>query len=121
MQAGRSAPRLWHTSVCRRAARADFSPRQIENRSRIHAKGRKHYIVYTGILRVGMSMFVLTTLLSWYEKYGWHLPPRGYLWFSVILGLLIWPGAGYFWGALMWQRFFEEPRSEVSSGENLDG
>jgi len=98
-----------------------LSPRQIENRNRIRAKNRKHCIVYTGILLVGLSMFVLTRLLSWYEEYGWHLPPRGHLWFSVTLGLIIWSVAGYFSGALMWTRLFEEPRSEVSTGESWNG
>jgi len=98
-----------------------LSSRQIEYRNRIRAKGRKHYIFYTGIIRWGISMFVLTTLWNWYDKYGWHIPPRGHLWFSVILGLIIWSVAGYFLGALMWTRLFEEPRSEVSTGENLDG
>ncbi len=56
------------------------SPKQIEYRKRIRAQGRKHYIVHTGILRFGMSVFVLTTLWSWYEEYGWRVPPRGYLW-----------------------------------------
>jgi len=97
------------------------SPKQIESRNRIRAKGRKHYLVYTGIIRFGMPMFVLTTLWNWYEKYGWHIPPRGYLWFSVISGLVIWPVAGYCWGAFMWKRLFEEPRSEISTGKNLDG
>ena len=98
-----------------------LSPRQIENRNRIRAKGRKHYIVYTGIIRWGISMFVLTTLWNWYEKYGWHIPPREYLWFSVISGLVIWSVAGYFSGALMWNRLFEVLRSEPNIGKNLDG
>lgn len=69
-------------------------------RKKIRAQGRKHYIVYTGILRWGMSVFILTTLWSWYEEYGWRVPPHGDLWFSVILGLIIWSVAGYFWGSL---------------------
>jgi len=88
---------------------ATLSPKQIEYRKRIRAKGRKHYIVYTGILRWGMFVFVLTTLWSWYEKYGRHIPPRGDLCFSIILGLVIWSVAGYFWGGYMWNRFFQEP------------
>ena len=83
--------------------------KQIECRKRIRAKGRKHYIFYTGILRWGMSLFVLTTLWNWYGKYGWQIPPRGYLCFSIIVGSVIWSVAGYFWGACMWKRFFELP------------
>jgi|HubBroStandDraft_2_1064218.scaffolds.fasta_scaffold15974_5 hypothetical protein len=87
---------------------AALSPMQIEYRKRIRAKGRKHYIIYTGILRWGMSMFVLATLWNWHGGYGWHIPPPGYLAFSIILGLVIWSVAGYFWGAYMWKRLFEE-------------
>jgi len=88
-----------------------LSPQQIAYRNKLRAKGRKHYIVYTGILRFGMSVFVLTTLFSWYGEYGWHLPPRGFLWSSVILGLLLWSGAGYLWGVRMWKRLIEDPSS----------
>ncbi len=90
------------------------SPKQIEYRKRIRAQGRKHYIVHTGILRFGMSVFVLTTLWSWYEEYGWRVPPRGYLWLSVwlISGLVICSVGGYFWGAYVWRRFLEDPPSE---------
>jgi len=47
-----------------------LSPKQIENRNSIRAKGRKHHFVYTGILRFGISMFVLTTFLSWCTPKG---------------------------------------------------
>jgi hypothetical protein len=53
-------------------------------------------------------MFVLTTLWNWHGKYGWHIPSLEYVAFSIILGLVIWPVAGYFWGAYMWKRMFEE-------------
>ena len=90
---------------------AALSAKQIEYRKRIRTRGRKHYIVYTGVLRWGMSVFALTTLWSWYGEYGWHIPPRarGFFAFSIILGLVIWSVAGYFWGAYMWMRFFEQP------------
>jgi len=87
---------------------AALSPKQIEYRKRIRAKGRKHYIFYMGILRFGMSMFVLTTLWDWHDKYGWHVPPPRDLAFDIILGFVIWSAVGYFWGAYMWKRLFEE-------------
>ena len=87
---------------------AALSPMRIEYRKRIRAKGRKHYILYTGILRWGTSVFVLTTLWNWHGEYGWHIPPPGYLAFSIILGLVIWSAAGYLWGAYMWKRLFDE-------------
>jgi hypothetical protein len=85
-----------------------LSPKQIENRKRISRKGRKHYIFYTGILRWGMPVFVLTTLWTWHGEYGWHIPSPGYLAFSIILGLVIWSVAGYFLGTYMWKRIVEE-------------
>jgi hypothetical protein len=100
---------------------AALSAKQIEHRNRIRAQGRKHYIFYTGILRWGMSVFALTTLWSWYEEYGWHIPPPGYLCFSIILGLVIWSVAGYFWGAYMWKRFLEESPRRMSTSRNSDG
>ena len=87
---------------------AVLSPTQIERRKRILAKGRKHYIFYRGILGWGISMSVLSTPWSWHEENGWHIPPRGCLFF-IILGLVIWPVAGYFWGAYMWKWRYEEP------------
>ncbi len=91
---------------------AVLSPKQIEYRKRIRAKGRKHYIFYTGILRWGMSVFLVTTLWAWYEKYGWHVPPQRDLYFSILIGLPIWSVGGYFWGAFMWKLFLEEPARE---------
>ena len=88
-----------------------LSPKQIEYRNRIRAKGRKHYIVYTGILGWGSAMFVVTTLWTCYDKYGWHIPPRRDLWLSVILGVVIWPVAGYSFGSITWKRWFENPSS----------
>ena len=100
---------------------AALSPKQIEYRKTIRARGRKHYIFYTGILRWGMLVFLLTTVWSSYEEYGWHLPPRGHLWFSIILGLVICSLAGYFWGPYMWKYLLEEPPPEMGTGRNLDG
>lgn len=88
---------------------AVLSPKQIEFRKRIRAKGRKHYIFYTGILGWGMSVFLLTTLWTLYDKYGWHVPPRGDLYFYILIGLPVWTVGGYFWGAYMWKMLFEEP------------
>lgn len=92
---------------------AALSPKQIEYRKRIRAKGRTHYIFYTGILRLGMSMFVLMTLWKWYDKYGWHVPSRqGDLYFDVVLGLVVWSVGGYIFGATMWKQIFEKSASE---------
>jgi hypothetical protein len=98
---------------------ASLSPRQIESRKRIRAKGRKHYILYRGILRWGMSVFILTTAWMWHDEYGWHLPPRRDVWFSILSGLMVCSVAGYFWGEYMWRRHYEGSQSEISAGKNL--
>jgi len=100
---------------------ASLSPRQVESRKRIRAKDRKHYILYTGVLRWGMSVFILTTAWMWHDEYGWQVPPRGWLWFSIVSGLLIWSVAGYFWGDYMWRRISEEPQSDTRTEKNLTG
>jgi hypothetical protein len=90
-----------------------LSPAQIERRKKIQAGGRKHYIFYRGILTWGMPVFALTTLLKWYDKYGWHVPPRrGDLYFDVLLGLVLWSAGGYIFGAIMWKQIFEKSPSE---------
>jgi hypothetical protein len=90
-----------------------LSPAQIERRKKIQAKGRKYYIFYRGILTWGMPVFALTTLLKWYDKYGWHVPPRqGDLYFDVLLGLVLWSAGGYIFGAIMWKQIFEKSPSE---------
>jgi hypothetical protein len=85
-----------------------LSPKQIERRERIRMKGRNHYIIFRGILGWGMPVFLLTTLWRWHD-HGWHLPLRGELYFETFLGLIIWTAAGYWVGAQMWQKVFEEP------------
>jgi hypothetical protein len=68
-----------------------LSPRQIESRMKIFAKGRKHFILYRGILGWGLTCFIGTTVCEWYGKYGWYLPPRGVVVFDVLSGwLLVW-------------------------------
>jgi hypothetical protein len=86
------------------------SPKQIERRRRILAQGRKHFIVYHGILGWGGSTFILTTLWDWHDKFGWHLPAAKLeLFFDVSFWLLVWSIAGYFWGARMWRKMNEKP------------
>jgi len=87
---------------------AVLSPEQIEHVKKTRAKGRKHYIVYAGILAWGMYSFLLTTLCGSYLKYGWHVPPQRYLFGAIVIGLVVWPVAGYFWGAIMWKQVYEE-------------
>jgi hypothetical protein len=89
------------------------SPKQILRRRKLQAKGREHYILYNGIVGWGGSTFLLTTLWEWHDKFGWHLPVLNpELFLSVALGLLVWPVAGYFWGAHLWDRMRENSSSQ---------
>jgi hypothetical protein len=85
------------------------SRQQIERREHIRLKGRNHYIIVRGILGWGMPMFLLTSIWEWYD-HAWHVPPRGELFFKVLVGLAIWTACGYWFGSLMWQRFIEPAR-----------
>jgi hypothetical protein len=74
-----------------------LSPRQIQHRRRVHAKGRKHFILYTGVLRFGGLMFVATTLWQWHGQFSWHLKrPTAGLFIGVLLILLLSAAMGYF-------------------------
>jgi hypothetical protein len=84
-----------------------LSPKQIERRNRIRARGRKRFVFYTGVLGWGMSMFVVMTLLRWHGDYGWRGPCRGDVRHEIFLlavGLIIWSTAGYLWGTVMWKK-----------------
>jgi len=84
-----------------------MSPKQIERLEKIRARGRTHYVLYTGVFGWGMSMFLMMTFWHWHEKYGWHVPSRGDLYFSILVGLPLWSLGGYAWGAVMWSYLIE--------------
>jgi hypothetical protein len=97
---------------------AELSSEQIERRKRIRAKGRKHYIFHTGVLRFGMSLFLVMTLWRWHERYRWQLPPRQDLPIvcaAIAFSLAIWLTAGYFWGVTMWKRMGFQDTAGVQS------
>jgi len=91
---------------------AALSPKQIERRERVRAKGRQYFIFTRGILGWGIPVFLVTTLWRWYD-HGWHVPSYGELYFEMFFELVIWTGGGYWFGARMWKRVFEEPSREV--------
>jgi hypothetical protein len=92
-------------SLFRKAA---MSPEQIERRNRTRAKGRKHFILYRGILGYGGFMFIFMTVFQLLSEFGWHFPHGVPLYFNILIGLIIWPVAGYFWAAWIWKTSFEK-------------
>src|SRR5438876_789263 len=71
----------------------------------------KHLKVQFSVRR-GIPVFLVTTLWRWYD-HGWHVPSHGELYFEMFFELVIWTGGGYWFGARMWKRVFEEPSREV--------
>ncbi len=76
---------------------AALSPKQIERRERVRAKGRQYFIFTRGILGWGIPVFLVTTLWRWYD-HGWHVPSHGELYFEMFFELVIWTGGGYWFG-----------------------
>jgi len=66
------------------------SSKLLEFRDKTRAKGRKHFIFYTGMLGCGAPVFVLSTLWNWHEKYGWHVPPRADLLVNLLISHFVW-------------------------------
>jgi hypothetical protein len=82
------------------------SSKQVNSWSRFRHLGRKRFILYFGVLGWGLSTALLTLLWSWHDKFHWSLPPRadiGSVILEVLVRLVIWPTAGYFFGASMWR------------------
>jgi hypothetical protein len=92
------------------------SSKQRARLEKIRAKGRKHFIIYTGVLGWGLSVFVITTIWGWYDDYRWHFPTDGTLLresVHSVVRLAIFLTLGYFFGARMWKRFgFQEPNAQ---------
>lgn len=76
-----------------------------------------------GVLTWGCSVFVLSTLSSWYAKYGWHKPPRADLFsngLDIALNLVLWLTAGYFLGARLWRKMGLDDSANVRPGSMMD-
>ena len=94
------------------------SPEQMARRREIRAKGRRHFIFYTGILRYGMPVFAITTLLRWHGDYGWHAPPREDLHFEMAhlaISLVIWSIAGCIVAVVRWNQLTSEESTQSAS------
>jgi hypothetical protein len=102
---------------------AELSPEQIERRKRIRAKGRKHYIFYTGVLRVGVPLFLVMTLWRWHDSYRWQVPPRQDLpvvCAAIAFSLAVYLTAGYFYGVTMWKRMGFQDSTRVPGKRNRE-
>jgi hypothetical protein len=81
------------------------TPAQQEHWREVRVTGRKNFIWKFGVIRYGGTMFIVMTALDLFRHQPFRRDLADYL-FEIILGLLIWPLAGYCWGVLMW-RFYE--------------
>jgi hypothetical protein len=91
------------------------SLKQIARLKQLHAKGRKHYIFYWGVLGWGLLTFLLKSSWRWYHLYRWHAPARGDLYESLLIELPLWLVAGYFFGASMWKNLEEELIRDIAA------
>jgi hypothetical protein len=86
------------------------SEKQRERLEKIRAKGRTHFILWRGMLGWGFTVFLITSIVAWHERHGWHIPTEGIDHQDSVmipLRLVIWLVAGYFFGASMWKRTVE--------------
>lgn len=80
-----------------------LSPRQIQHRRKVRAKGRRHFIVYRGVLGFGAPMFISSIVWRWYDDFHWRVPaPTAGLFIAISLILLLWIAMGYFLGTITW-------------------
>jgi len=67
-------------------------------------QARKRYIWKIGVLGWGGTMFAVVTWFDWYQAGYSHVPPLPSFLRLTIPNLIIWPIAGYFWGAWTWKQ-----------------
>src|SRR5215469_4618213 len=97
-----------------------LSPEQLQRLEKIRAKGRSHYILYTGMLGWGLPVFAITSIWSWHDRYGWQIPPNEALHNYLVLlpvKLVIWLVAGYLFCEIMWNRMMDKARENEKRGE----
>ena len=78
------------------------------------AKGKKHFVLWRGIVGFGGGMFVVITVshtLLWPTPY--HSVIR-----EMVINLIVWPVSGFFWGLWMWSHLNEkfETSSKLTTG-----
>jgi hypothetical protein len=89
--------------------RKPLSVRQIQYRRKVHAKGRRHFILYAGLLRFGGLWFVSMIVWKWHDRFNWHIPPATPdLLLDTLVLLLVSIAIGYFYGKLMWDSIYSK-------------
>lgn len=89
------------------------TPAQMEHWRQVRTTGKRNFVLKVGVIRVGGTMFALMTALDLLRNRPFRRGVVDYV-FEIVLGLLVWPLAGYCWGAVMW-RFYEWHFSRASS------
>lgn len=82
---------------------------------KVKAKEKKNFILRVGVLQWGGFMFVVMTGLSLLRQPPAPRQAIDYV-VEIAIGLLIWPIAGYCFGALLWnfyETYFEEQNSKI--------
>jgi hypothetical protein len=69
----------------------------------IQARKRNRHVWVRGVLGWGGFMFLWMTLFEWYSKGYIQIPPLRVFLQMMIPNLIIWPIAGYWWGAKTWR------------------
>jgi len=73
-----------------------MTERQAEKWAITRAKGRKRFILVSGVMFWGLSTAILWTILMTATQ-GWSILPS-----ALPFALIGFPIGGYFWGAFMW-------------------
>ncbi len=85
-------------------------PAQRDYWQKVKARGKTSYILRTGVIRWGGTMFVVMTALDLLRN-----APSSCV-FDIAINLLIWALGGYFWGLLMWHYWVYRFEKQVSGG-----
>lgn len=76
--------------------------RRLEKSRRLRERGRRHFIVWSGVIGWGVP-----TALLFSVGMAWWLADRTFLDVAP-LAIVVFPIGGYFWGAVMWSWFERE-------------
>jgi hypothetical protein len=71
------------------------TPKSAAKWEKNRAKGKSHFVWLYGVLGWGFPMFVFMT------AFNYHRNPNS-LALTLIINTIVWPIAGYGWGAWMW-------------------